>query len=190
MANLMRTIYYFRANKHSNPMIKNTFIIFFLFCSGIAFCQYHAEQKNEKWGILSEKGEEVLPFEYTEISPVNYSSLNVVTNTYTAHSDEYFLLNKDGKWGIYNAPAKKFLLDLKYQEVIVDYGLGGNYLILAAKLKDKYALFYPNGSPMTGFEFKGIDTGDFFGNSDSIVAYVSKSGKKYVTIDKNGKLGK
>ncbi len=171
-------------------MSKITFICLLLLSSSIAFCQYHAEEKNGKWGILSEKGDAILPFEYTEISPVNYSALDFTTGRYTAHSDEYFLLNKGGKWGIYNAPAKKFLLELKYQEVIVDYGLGGNYLILAAKLNNKYALFYPNGVRMTEFEYKGIDTGDFFGNEDSIIAYVSKNGKKYVTIDKNGKVSK
>ena len=169
-------------------MMKIACISLFLLCSKILFCQYHAEQKNGKWGILSEKGEEVLPFEYNEITPVNYSALDFVTGTATIHQNEYFLLKKGEKWGIFNAPKKTFLLEMKYEEVRVDYGLGGNYLILAAKLNNKYALFDPKGVRITEFDYKEIDTGDFNGNTDSIITYVSKNNKDWIMIDRHGKI--
>jgi hypothetical protein len=108
--------------------------------------------KNNKWGIINNKGKEILPIEYENIGQItsNQNAVNVKNNGFWGifnfttkqyivpceYDTEVFLMNfnsiglsKNKKWAIYNYIEKKYITDyiysyFLYEESLTLYGYG------------------------------------------------------------------
>lgn len=118
-------------------------------------------KKDDKFGIVDFRGNVIIPFEYSQISPFedNYATVSKGTITYKINSDCQVIadeiinlqegfkkIKKDGKWGIL-APNGSELVAPKYNEISTFRGrLIG---IINGKLI-KLSAYYPYRLQMTG----------------------------------------
>lgn len=164
---------------------------FFFFCSAIAVTAqitYRDTLIKGKHGMADTSGHIFIPALYDEITPYAYSAFDFTTGSMLSSGETVFVVRTGKKYGIYDQQGKSIVACL-YSEVVVDYCDGGKYRIIAIKKKGKYAFLSPEGKLITGFDYVAIDTGDFFGNEQQVIAYVRRKGsKQFKMLDKNGKI--
>lgn len=136
-----------------------------------------------KAGIADTNGRIIIPPVYDEVTPYTHQALDWNSGTLTGSDETVFIVRRGKLRGLLDAHAEK-ILDISYDDVVVDYSDGGSYRVIAAKKGKYYAFFDPGGKAITGFIFTEIDTGDF---GDGIIAYVKRKGdKRFQLLDKQG----
>jgi hypothetical protein len=128
----------------------------------------------EKWGLITEKGKEITPFDYDMIEPV-------ISNSYYSFSSfSWINFVKDGKWGLLNMDGKEILSGV---DAIMSTFYGYVYDLIPVKINGRLGYYDRNGNRLGNIQYDDLRYNGAVAENSGIF-YAGKLNEKWEFLDK------